>query len=202
MHRSPDDHRVAELLRAHRPEATAPELDDVKRRVQARASRGRRRTGRGTLMKSRFAMMAMLVVGLLMSGTGAGLAVSGISDSGSAGIAQYGTVPPPRAEEPDAGDVLPTTTTGGPVECDANGDGVISPAEALAEGCAGVAGEIDEGGPVPAPTEDTSQPARQLESGADDSLPFTGFAAIPILLGGVALVVAGLVLRRRSALDS
>ena len=30
------------------------------------------------------------------------------------------------------------------------------------------------------------------------SLPFTGFAAIPVLLGGIALLSAGLVLRRRT----
>ena len=41
---------------------------------------------------------------------------------------------------------------------------------------------------------------RQVESGADsgDELPFTGFLALPVLLGGVALLSAGLVLRRRT----
>ena len=47
------------------------------------------------------------------------------------------------------------------------------------------------------------QPARQVEAGAQGSggeeLPFTGFAAIPILLGGVALLTSGLVLRKRAA---
>ena len=43
------------------------------------------------------------------------------------------------------------------------------------------------------------QPSRQVEAGADDNnLPFTGFAAVPILIGGIALLTAGLVLRRRS----
>ena len=39
----------------------------------------------------------------------------------------------------------------------------------------------------------------QHQAGANNSkLPFTGFAAIPVLLGGIALLSAGLVLRRRS----
>ena len=43
------------------------------------------------------------------------------------------------------------------------------------------------------------QPSRQVEAGANDSnLPFTGFAAIPVLIGGIALLSAGLVLRRRT----
>ena len=43
------------------------------------------------------------------------------------------------------------------------------------------------------------QPSRQVEAGANENkLPFTGFAAIPILIGGIALLSAGLVLRRRT----
>ena len=61
-----------------------------------------------------------------------------------------------------------------------------------------VLGDEDEGTNV-APESDV-QPARQVEAGADSDseLPFTGFAAIPVLLGGIALLSAGLVLRRRS----
>ena len=50
------------------------------------------------------------------------------------------------------------------------------------------------------------QPTRQVESGTQgtggNELPFTGFAAIPILLGGVALLSVGLVLRRRTRTDN
>jgi hypothetical protein len=52
------------------------------------------------------------------------------------------------------------------------------------------------------------QPTRQVETGAagtgstgGNDLPFTGYLAIPVLLGGVALLASGLVLRRRSAGD-
>ena len=56
-------------------------------------------------------------------------------------------------------------------------------------------GEEDESG------DDVQQP-RQVETGADSELPFTGFLALPVLLGGVALLSAGLVLRRRTRSDS
>ena len=46
-----------------------------------------------------------------------------------------------------------------------------------------------------------TQPSRQVQAGTttpSSNLPFTGFAAVPILLGGIALLSAGLVLRRRT----
>ncbi len=134
----PDLQPVIDQLRANRPEATALELDAVKQRVQARvANPARRRTRGNQLMKSRLVILTMLVLGMLLSTTGAGLAVSGLSGE-NASIAQYAA-------------------------------------------------------------SNNTQPARQVEAGANNSqLPFTGFAAIPVLLGGIALLSAGLVLRRRT----
>lgn len=204
-HRLPDDLQdVAELLRGNRPEATALELDGVKRQVRSRVSRAASgRTQKGSTMKSKFAMMAMLVVGLLMSGTGAGLAVSGLSSSGDASIAQYPDTPTIAVNQddlPDAGDVLPNNEEGG------NDD----------EG--GVQGETDESNPEANPDvgalpddegpngdvagenrEAGAQATRQVEANGADELPFTGFAAVPILIGGIALMGGGLVLRRRTA---
>ncbi len=198
-------------------------------------------------MKSKFAMMAMLVLGLLMSGTGAGLAVSGLDSTGSASQAQYPCednpatpqnecIPPtPTPTPPPVGnkqvpcdlngdgvadatedlngeapgceplqDVLPTETSGGK-SCDENGDGIISPTEAVKNGCGGVQGETNESNPVARPgsepdtRERGAQPTRQVEANGGDELPFTGFAAVPILIGGIALMGGGLVLRRRTA---
>ena len=42
------------------------------------------------------------------------------------------------------------------------------------------------------------QPERQEENGSSGQLPFTGFAAIPVLLGGIALLSGGLMLRWRA----
>lgn len=104
-------------------------------------------------MKSRLAILAMLVLGMVFSTTGAGLAIQGFTSS-DASVSQYGPDKPP-------GDVL---------------------------------GEEDEGGVAG----DVQEP-RQVETGSDTGeLPFTGFLALPVLLGGVALLSAGLVLRRRT----
>jgi hypothetical protein len=42
-----------------------------------------------------------------------------------------------------------------------------------------------------------AQPSRQVEAGGGGQIPFTGYAAIPTLLIGIALLAMGLVLRRR-----
>ena len=124
-------------------------------------------------MKSRLVVLTMLVFGMLLSTAGAGLAVSGLSDDAS--VSQYG---PPKAP---ANDVLGDE--------DASGNDVLPD---------------DSPGANNAPSDDSGvQPSRQSEAGASpstgSSLPFTGFAALPILIGGIALLTAGLVVRRKSA---
>jgi hypothetical protein len=163
---------VVAQLRAHRPEATALELDAIKRRVRGRvtAEPSGRRARSATLMKSRLAVLLMLVLGLTMSTAGAGLAIDGLS-SNDASVAQYGP------GKDDNGGVLGEDDQDTPPAGD-------------------VAGQDDEsGGPL--------QPTRQVEAGATggDTLPFTGFLAIPVLIGGVALLSTGLILRRRGADD-
>jgi hypothetical protein len=82
---------VIDMLRAHRPEATALELDAVKQRVRKRvaARPAGRRARSANLMKSRLAILSMLVAGLLTSTTGAGLAIDGFGGN-DASVAQYG----------------------------------------------------------------------------------------------------------------
>lgn len=126
-------------------------------------------------MKSRLAILSMLVTGMLLSTAGAGLAIDGVTGSNNASVAAYDN-------GDNRGDVLGEDDTNSP---------------------GGVAGE--EAGNSPSGTAGESagvQPARQVEAGAgSDTLPFTGFLAIPVLLGGVALLAAGLVLRHRAAHD-
>ena len=126
-------------------------------------------------MKSRIVILSMLVFGMLLSTAGAGLAVSGLSNQ-NASVEQYGTAPAPTSEG-GGGDVLGDEDSGNNV---------------LPESNSGGGGTSPEGGGV--------QPARQVEAGANNksTLPFTGFAAVPVLLGGIALLSAGLVLRRRT----
>ncbi len=120
-------------------------------------------------MKSRVVVLTMLVLGMLLSTTGAGLAVSGLSGD-NASISQYAQ--PPGG----GGGVLGDQDSGaGGDEAPESGGGT----------------QPDNGGGV--------QPSRQVEAGANNNqLPFTGFAAIPVLIGGIALLSAGLVLRRRT----
>jgi hypothetical protein len=152
---------VIRLLRENRPEAGELELDQIKQRVRRQTARPERRQD----MKSRLAILMMLVLGMMLSTTGAGLAIQDLATN-DASVAQYGD-----DDTDDAGDVLGSE----------EGD------EGAGEEAAG---ERDSGG---------LQPARQVESGADTGeLPFTGFLALPILLGGVALLTGGLVLRRRT----
>ena len=111
-------------------------------------------------MKSRLALTLVLVLGLMMTGTGATIAISGASDDGSAGVAQYG-------EE--------------------NGN----------EG-GNLGGEEQGGGGGNAGEEGTQAAEQVAAQGGGESLPFTGFVAIPLLVGGVALAGTGAVLRRRT----
>lgn len=168
---------VIDMLRAERPTASALELDSIKRRVMTNVARNPVKGSRRTeFMRSRLAILGMLVLGLVLSTGGAGLAVSGLANSDKAAISQYGP------DQTGGGGVLGEEESGG-------GDQGTSPG----------AGTSPEQGSGPA-----LQPSRQVESGAQGSgeLPFTGFLAIPVLLGGVALLTTGLVLRRASAREA
>jgi hypothetical protein len=129
----------------------------------------------------------MLVFGFAFSGAGVGLAVTGVtSDGQSAANVQY---PAPVATPGPSSNPTPATPPA-----------PNTPAPTL-EPETEVIGETDEspkGDKAPeaeaaAPVEET----RQLgaEAGGEE-LPFTGFAAIPVLLLGFALLTSGFVLRR------
>jgi hypothetical protein len=135
-------------------------------------------------MKSRMAILSMLVLGMLLSTAGAGLAVSGFSNSNNAAEVQY----PDTTKVPDTVKAPAPTPTPTPDTSAVLGD------EDQSQGGQDVLPEEDQGGSPPSAR---VEPARQLESGAA-TLPFTGFAAIPILIGGIALLTVGLVLRRRT----
>jgi hypothetical protein len=158
----PDLIEMVELLERERPMATPLELDQVKTRIMARRQTPRRYGLKGSLLKTRLAITMMLALGILTSGTGVGLAVSGGSSSGSAGAAQY-----PQS----------TPDTGG----------------------GGTLGSEDQAPADQAPADQApaAQEANQVvATTSSGSLPFTGLAAIPILVVGVGLLATGLVVRR------
>ncbi len=157
---------MIDRLRAERPTASALELDMIKQQVRSRVARDTRGSRRTESMRSRLAILGMLVLGMILSTGGAGLAISGLASSNdNAAVSQYG--PGDQGNKPDD-EVLGEDDTGGGPE---------------------------NNGPVDV------QPERQAELGVQDTseeLPFTGFAAIPVLVGGIALLGGGLVLRRRT----
>jgi hypothetical protein len=169
---------IATRLRAERPQATALELDAIKRRVLARAAGSPRRRARSAdLMKSRLAILSAIVVGGFMSFTGAGLALDGVTHSASKAVYGSNNVPTQTVLPTPSGNVLGETEQKGGQP----------------------AGEQAKGQPAGG---NAVQPARQVAgTTARGTLPFTGFAAIPVLIGGLALLSAGLVLRRRSIAD-
>lgn len=170
---------IAARLRAAKPELTPLELDGVKQRVVRLAlrPRGGASTKKGSFMRARVTILAMLVFGLLMIGTSGALAVSGISDSGSAAKVQY-----PSNHTGPALNTLAAQQNGQPNDND-NGTPSSSTGPSNSSG-------------TPA-----SSDAQQAAAGSGKQLPFTGYLAIPVLLGGIALLGTGMMMRRRTRSD-
>ncbi len=138
-------------------------------------------------MRSRAAILSTLVLGFLLSTAGAGLAVTGFAGNDQASVAQYPEPPAQPTPQPTA-------------------------ARAARDGRAAAAGRRAGGGPAGAARARTSrppapdvQPDRQVvaavQASDEEELPFTGFAAIPVLLIGLALLSGGLVMRRSARND-
>jgi hypothetical protein len=152
---------IEERLRMERATATPTELDALKLRAMKQARSAAPTFRKGAWMKSRLALTLMIVLGLMMSTTGAGLAISGSSGSGSAAQGQYGDDDKGEKDDNLAGAI--------------QGDGGNDAAESQPSEQVAVAGDEDSG-----------------------SLPFTGFFTIPLIVGGVALLSGGALLRWRA----
>ena len=167
--------RVAERLERERPTATPLELDHMKLQARTQAMRGARSQAKGSVLKSRVAITAIVALGLFTGGTGTTLALSD-SDSGSAAKVQY------PSEGGKKGAVLGETQGNGAAPTQGNG----------AAPKARVLGETQSSG-------GGAQATRQVvATKADSKLPFTGLAAIPLVVLGLGLIGTGMMLFRSS----
>jgi hypothetical protein len=140
-------------------------------------------------LTSRLLITILIAFGIVLSGTGATLAMApNVVDTGSTTrVGQYGFA------DNEEGGSLPEQV-----------DSEKAPIGVLPEGPkSGVAPTTESG---EAPRVQTAadrgsaprlQPIRQ-QADQGESLPFTGLAAIPILVVGIGLLASGLVLRRRA----
>jgi hypothetical protein len=190
-------HELGERLRDERPAMDAFAYDRGQQRVRRAAGGPRRRSRRHSL-----AVALCLSLGAILSSGGATLAVSGLSSTGSTAVqAQYPTTPTSTA-------TTGTTTTPTSSYTATTGSTTTTPmvAGTTTTETIGTAPAAGGGGTTPAvagvsatsPTQAAGQVGATQGGG---SLPFTGFAAVPVMLAGLALLVGGLALRRRRARD-
>jgi hypothetical protein len=87
---------IEERLRADRATASPVELDELKLRAKRQAAPAAISQPRqeGSLLKSRVVLTLIIVLGLMMTSTGATLAISGSSGKGNAADKQYRQVEP------------------------------------------------------------------------------------------------------------
>ena len=171
------------VLRQSRPELSEDRTRFIaaRARSRARASAWNHTPHKESFLRSRIAITLMLVLGFGFSSAGAGMAITGVaSQDTSASDAQYAE--PNKGEKPTLAPTAPPVT-----EVEGETDEGAPPVKSDND----VAGVQDEA-PV---TQETRQLAAEQ---GDDELPFTGFAAIPVLLLGLALLSTGFVLRRRA----
>ncbi len=188
-HQLPDDLAgTAELLREARPALAADDREAVRRRVQGRANARQR---------PNLVVALCLALGLVFSTAGSGLAVSGLAADGPAVQAQYPDSTAPPTAQPPAPVTPNETPTPAPTPAPAEEPQVLGEQEA--EPAPTLAGEepaAAEAAPVAAAAAEETV-VRQVE--ATGELPFTGLEAIPVLVAGIALLLTGAVLRRRTA---
>jgi hypothetical protein len=197
----PELEDIGRLMRAERRQPSALELDELKRRVRRQAAGRSSLTPlvqKGSLLTSRLLITILIAFGIVLSGTGATLAIApnAVNTGSTTSFAQYGSN---DDDDDDDGDTPPPD---GRVE--GTQESQDPPIGVLPEGPKSGVAPTAESGETPRVQTAADrgsaprlQPIRQ-QADQGESLPFTGLAAIPILVVGIGLLASGLVLRRRA----
>lgn len=208
MTTTPGDDDLGDRLLAERPRLDTDGEARVRETVATRFA-DRPRTSR----RVSIAVVALLAAGLTLTGGGAAIAISGLAADTTAVNAQYSTpVPPPAAPPVPPGTTPPvpdspspgTTGTTPPVSgsgtpgVSIQGGVDTTPTNTSTDKAPtlGTQGNPDENDTAPGAADAPNQVVAAADSG--DTLPFTGFAAIPIIIVGAMLIAAGALLRRRT----
>jgi hypothetical protein len=161
----PDLEEVAAELERGRPVPTPEEAGRIHARVGVP---GRRRRSPA---RARIAIASVLASGMILSGGGAALALSG--ESGSGNVAAAGYTSSTQVQPQVLGETQGSNST----------PQVLGETQGTTPSSGTSAGQV--------------QGTRQVSSSGTKSLPFTGLAAIPIILAGIAMLGTGAWLRRR-----
>lgn len=208
---------LSRRLGDERPRLSDERLDAVRRRVTPVTVRRGRRVTLAT---------ACVGLGLLSTGGSSALAISGFAASDQTPLRQQysgnaGSGPAPLTlggaptATTDTSAVDATSTSSGPAAIPPATGSNPSTTPAPASGVKGTSTTSsppsDDSGAVKDATASSGTPAttaknapsaaqvaRQVEAtGSGDTLPFTGWSAIPVLIAGMALLTVGVLLRRR-----
>jgi hypothetical protein len=157
----PDFGKTEDILRSVRVEPTPYELDRALTTARKRVVGAPVRHSNGGFMRSKVAIISILVMGFVTSGAGATLAFEGSSGNTNASTAEY----------------VPGGNVGG----------------------------VNANSQANTGTQSDAQASRQVaasSSGKNGKLPFTGLAAIPLIVVGLGLLTVGVTLRRRTPRDN
>ena len=206
-HEARDLDRLGEALRSARGEPTGIELDHLWRRTLDRAASRRSpwqlfSMRRLSPIKPRLLVPLLLTIGLLTTSAGLGLTGSAISDggfdasspdlaqdNGSAGAGAGG-----GGGGGGGGDEGDEGGAGGDEDADGDGSGA-----SFDDGTGDGDGFADGTGDGDAAGDGFADGTGAGDGTGDGSLANTGLVAFPLLIGGLAMLGGGLVLRRKSS---